>query len=148
MSDGAADKEAREPDPEALKAELAQFRSERDKIRKILGQVGGAKSAKREKILTRVFIAALALLFSLDVLRHLLHVEVPLPPLFSIEIGVLLVSLKIIWMMQRQAKVEHFQFWILNSIEFRLNEISRRVKGVERELTHPAPAATEAKGDA
>ena len=147
MSDGAGDKAAHEPDPEALKAELAQFRSERDKIRKILGQVGGAKSAKREKVLTRVFIAALALLFSLDVLRHLLHVEVPLPPLFSIEIGVLLVSLKIIWMMQRQAKVEHFQFWILNSIEFRLNEISRRVKGVERELTRSASAASEGKRD-
>jgi hypothetical protein len=55
----------------------------------------------------------------------------PLPPLFSIELGVLLVSVKIIWMIHKQARVEHFQFWILNSIEFRLNEITKSVRRLE-----------------
>ena len=55
----------------------------------------------------------------------------PLPPLFSIELGVLLVSVKIIWMIHKQGRVEHFQFWILNSIEFRLNEITKSVRRLE-----------------
>jgi hypothetical protein len=70
-------------------------------------------------------------LFLADVFRHLLMMELPLPPLFSLELGVLLVSVKIIWMIHKQAKVEHFQFWILNSIEFRLNEITKSVRRLE-----------------
>jgi len=31
--------------------------------------------------------------------------------------------------------VEHFQFWILNSIEFRLNDISRRIEGIEKKVS-------------
>ncbi len=54
--------------------------------------------------------------------------------MFSIEIGVLLVSLKIIWMMHKQTKVEHFQFWILNSIEFRLNDMSKKIEKIRKEL--------------
>jgi len=46
----------------------------------------------------------------------------------------LLVSIKIIWMIHKQGKLEHFQFWILNSIEFRLNDVSRRMKDIEKKL--------------
>jgi len=41
------------------------------------------------------------------------------------------VSIKIIWMIHQQQKIDHFQFWILNSIEFRLNEIVRRTRIIE-----------------
>ena len=80
------------------------------------------------------FIFAIVFLFVLDVLRHVLNLSVPLPPLFSVEIGMFLVSIKIIWMIHKQAKVEHFQFWILNSIEFRLNDVSKRMRGIEDRL--------------
>lgn len=30
----------------------------------------------------------------------------------------------------KQTKVEHFQFWILNSIEFRLNNLSREMNEI------------------
>jgi hypothetical protein len=50
-----------------------------------------------------------------------------IPTLLSLELGVLLVSLKIVWMIHKQSRVEHFQFWILHSIEFRLNELSRKL---------------------
>ena len=69
-----------------------------------------------------------------DIGRHVFHLHVPLPTMFSIEIGVLLVSLKIIWMMHKQTKVEHFQFWVLNSIEFRLNDLAKRISKIDEKI--------------
>jgi len=54
----------------------------------------------------------------------------------SMELALLLVSLKIIWMIHRQSKVDHFQFWVLNSIEFQINIMSKRLKDLE-EQTKP-----------
>ncbi|MEA1986977.1 MAG: hypothetical protein U9N76_05765 [Candidatus Marinimicrobia bacterium] len=110
-----------------LDEELKRFKEEKEKIRSLVGQIGGKNTQKRDKIISIVFISAITILFTVDVLRHILHINIPLPPLFSIEIGVLFVSVKIIWMMHQQAKVNHFEFWILNSIEFRLNDISNRI---------------------
>jgi len=117
-----------------LKDELKSFRQEKEKIRKIMEQVGGARQTKQDVIINIVFISAISLLFLGDILRHIFHLDVPLPTMFSIEIGVLLVSLKIVWMMHKQTKVEHFQFWILNSIEFRLNDLSKKIEKMRKEL--------------
>ncbi len=119
----------------ALAEELRHYRAEKEKIRRVVGQVGGARSAKTERVLTIVFIVVMVTLFVLDVMRHVLHLPTPLPPLFSLEIGVLLVSVKIIWMIQKQSKVEHFQFWILNSIEFRLNNLSKQISDLNERLS-------------
>lgn len=122
-----------------LLKELEQFRREKEQIRQLVGQIGGKASASRDKIINVVFLGALGLLLAVDVLRHVHLIAVPLPPMFSLELGILLVSVKIIWMIHKQAKVEHFQFWILNSIEFRLNDLSNRLKNVEQ---NTAPAST------
>ncbi len=124
-----------ELDTEALKEELEQYKKEKDSIRKIVGQVGGVQANKRGKIITYGFIVAIFLLLIVDVLRHVLGLDVPLPPLFSLELGVLLVSLKIVWMMHKQAKIDHFQFWILNSIEFRLNDMAKKLQKIEKDLS-------------
>ncbi len=124
-----------EQETAALAEELRHFKAEKEKIRKLVGQVGGARSAKTERVLTIVFIVIMIALFMLDVMRHVLKIRTPLPPLFSLEIGILLVSIKIIWMIRKQSKVEHFQFWILNSIEFRLNDLGKQI----RELTKRLP---------
>ena len=52
--------------------------------------------------------------------------------------AVLLVSVKIIWMIHRQAKIDHFQFWILNSIEFQMTMISRRLTSLEETTAQAA----------
>jgi hypothetical protein len=118
-------------DTAALQEELEQFREEKEKIRALVGQIGGIASSRRDRVLNVAFLAAITFLLLADIFRHLLDVDMPLPPLFSIELGVLLVSVKIIWMIHKQARVEHFQFWILNSIEFRLNEITKSVRRLE-----------------
>jgi len=111
-----------------LQDELDHFLAEKERIRAIVGRIGGAQAAKRNRAINVLFIGGIIALFCLDVLRHLLRLDVPLPAMFSIELGVLLVSIKIIWMIHRQMKVEHFQFWILSSIEFRLNDLARRMR--------------------
>ena len=114
-----------------LTEDLKQFQAEKEKIRRIVGQIGGAGSPKREKAVTIVFAVLLILLFVVDISRHLIGISVPLPPLFSLELGILLVSIKIIWMIHNQTRVEHFQFWILTSLEFRIDQVSNRLDDIE-----------------
>ena len=121
-----------ELDPIKLKAELDQFKKEKEKIRHLMGQIGGKNTEKRDRRINQVFIVLILFLFLLDMARHVVHIEIPLPPLFSLQIGILLVSIKIIWMMHKSTKVEHFQFWILNSIEFRLNDVAKQVRHLEK----------------
>jgi hypothetical protein len=120
---------------EELREEALRFKSEQDRIRQIVGQIGGKGYKRRERVVTIAFMILLGLLFLADVCRHLLGIHVPLPPLFSIEIGILLVSIKVIWMIRNQTRVEHFQFWILNSIEFRIDEMSNRIRDIEKKLS-------------
>lgn len=134
------------PDYETLMTELEQFRREKEAIRTLVGQIGGANQARRDHVINIFFIGAIAGLFVLDVLRHFLHWEIPLPAMFSLELGVLLVSIKIIWMIHKQTKVEHFQFWILQSIEFRLNDLSKQVRRIEDRLPVPEEEAGSGAG--
>lgn len=120
-----------ERDIASLEAELNHFRAEKEKVRMIIGQIGGQGSNHRDRLINIVFIILILALLTLDIGRHYTQALDLIPSMISLEIGVLLVSLKIIWMIHKQAKVEHFQFWILNSIEFRLTELSRRMSSIE-----------------
>jgi hypothetical protein len=123
-----------ERDTQSLEEELEQFKREKEKIRQLVGRIGGAGSNRRDMVVNIVFIAAIATLLVADGLRHIAGWNIPGSPVFSIELGVLMVSAKIIWMIHKQSKVEHFQFWILNSIEFRLNDVAKRMKELEKRL--------------
>jgi len=122
-------------DHQTLIEELEQFRKEKERIRMLVGQIGGKHSQRRDNYINIGFIAAIIVLFFLDLLRHLFHMEIPLPQMFSIELAVLLVSIKIIWMIHKGTKVEHFQFWVLNSIEFRLNDVAKHIREIEKKLS-------------
>ena len=120
---------------EILRQELEHYRNERERIRGIIGQIGGKTGRRRDQIINIVFIIFVVLLFSFDILREKFHLTIiNIPTIVSIELAVFLVSLKIIWMIHRQTKVEHFQFWILNSIEFQINLLSKRLKEIETKL--------------
>ena len=142
-------------DPVKLKAELDQFKKEKEKIRQLMGQIGGKEQAERDKWINIGFMIAIALLATNDILHHIWGIHVPINTEFSLVIAILLVSMKIIWMMHKSTKVEHFQFWILNSIEFRLNDVAKQLRNLEKtgikyhddteeELEHPIiPAISE-----
>ena len=122
-------------DMDALKAELEHYREQKDKIRDIVGQIGGQMGRKRQSIINTTFLVLVVGMFVFDLLRHFFGWEIPyLTPLLLIEIAVLLVSLKIIWMIHNQTKVDHFQFWILHSIEFQMAMFTRRITELSEEL--------------
>ena len=50
----------------------------------------------------------------------------------EIAAAILLVVLKIAWMIHEAQKVSHFQFWILNSLEFRINEMNKKIRNIEK----------------
>lgn len=95
-----------------------------DRIRHLIGEIGGTRYSKKDNIINFVFLGVIITLFILEQTTHFL------PPMISLEVSVLLVSIKIIWMIHSQHKYNHFVFWILNSIEFRVNEVSSAIKDI------------------
>ncbi len=121
---------------EILRQELEHYKLEKERIRKIIGQIGGNTSKRKDNLINILFLALVIGLFIFDVIREIFSITVlALPPFFSIELAILLVSVKIIWMINKQTKIDHFQFWVLNSIEFQINRMSKKVSELEEKIT-------------
>ncbi|RLW70468.1 MAG: hypothetical protein B6D68_00775 [spirochete symbiont of Stewartia floridana] len=123
---------------EELLAEIVEFEREREQLKEVLGRIGGRMFSKKDLWINLLFLVLVLSLFILEITTHFL------PSAVSLEIGILLVSVKIILMIHTQQKVNHFQFWILNSIEFRMNDMAKRVRRIEK---HTFPAAKPKKSD-
>ncbi len=108
-----------------LEAEIKEYNDERDRIRQMLGRIGGTTDIRRHKLLNWAILAVTVGLFVLEMTTHIL------PTLISLEVGLLLISLKIIMLIQSILKQNHFEFWMLHSIEYRINELNKRVIGIE-----------------
>ena len=125
-------------DEKILREELEQFKQEKKKIKKILGSYGGKQSTKTDKIVNYIIAAVVLFLFVLSSLRFF-GIDTLFPSVFYVEIGIAIISFKIIWMIHKNAKVYHFQFWMLQSIEFRLTKLSNKINDVEERLEEIAP---------
>ena len=122
-------------DMDALKAELEHYKHEKDKIRDIVGRIGGQANRRRQQAINIVFLVLVMSAFLFEVTRFVAGWKVPgLPSELVVELAVLLVSLKIIWMIHTQSKVDHFQFYVLHSIEFQMNMLSRRINDLSRSV--------------
>lgn len=121
-------------DYEALKEELETYKKEKEKIRQIVGAIGGRVKSKVDSWINWILIVSMILLFGVAIMHHIFHIDVFLPATFYIELGMLFLSLKMIYMIHNQMKVNHFQFWILNSIEFRLNAIAKKIKEIDENV--------------
>jgi len=133
---------------DALRAELEHYKAQRQKIRDIVGQIGGKTGRRRNTVVNAVFLVLVLGAFALDLVQRVAGWETPyLPPALVLEVAVLLVSLKIIWMIHGQTKVDHFQFWILNSIEFQMNMLSRRVTELSKTLDAAQKASPQRASD-
>ena len=120
---------------DALRAEVEHYKTEKEKIRGIVGQIGGKPWTRQNFLINGLFLLLVLAAFVFDVVRSALKWDIPyLKAPIILEAAVLLVSLKIIWMIHTRTKVDHFQFWMLSSIEFRLNMLSRRVNDVKETL--------------
>ncbi len=122
MSD--SDFRARE---EEIERELAEYQREREHLKEILGAYGGKRYSRIDTVMNVVFLVAIVGMFVAQATFKFIESYV------SIEISVLLVSIKIVWMIHSQGKMHHFQFWVLTTIEYRLNDAVRRLQSIERQ---------------
>lgn len=112
---------------EELEKEINEFKKEKERVRKIVGKIGGHQNEKFHFSINIAFLIVVMCIFILGMLKKIGFI-------LSVEIGVLLVSLKIAWMIHEQQKVNHFQFWILTSLEYRVNEIHKKVATLEKQM--------------
>lgn len=111
-----------------LKKELDDFKKEKDRISSIVGQIGGSKGNSNNHLINIAFFGILFILVIFGAVLKKISLEI------EIAAAILLVVLKITWMIHEAQKVSHFQFWILNSLEFRINEMNKKVRNIEKTL--------------
>lgn len=104
-----------------LKLELEHFQQEKERVRAIIGQVGGVP-----KFHTKLANTAFIILIVATLVVSIVGGEKW--RLLMIEIATVALSLKIIYLIHCQMRVNHFKFWILSSIEWRINEMMKLVR--------------------
>jgi hypothetical protein len=104
-----------------LKKELEHFQQEKERVRAIIGQIGGVPKF-RTKLVNAIFILVIAASVVISVIAG------ESLRLLMIELATVTLSLKIIYLIHCQMRINHFKFWILSSIEWRLTEMRRELK--------------------
>lgn len=107
---------------EDLKKELEHFQSEKERVRQIIGQVGGVPKF-HNRLFNWILIIATAICMVISLLIDNISVR-----LLMIELASAAVSAKIIYLMHCQMRVNHFKIWVLSSIEWRINELTKMMK--------------------
>ncbi len=115
---------------EDLRLEVERFKREKEQVRAIVGRIGGIPTFN-----TTAFNIIFALVIVVCLVVSLLSDGGKLQ-LGMIEMAVVAVSLKIMYFMHRQARVNHFELWILSSLEWRLDQMKKEIKA-GRDTTAP-----------
>lgn len=110
-----------EEELEDLREEIESFKKEKERVRAIVGRIGGVPKFNK-RAFNIIFIVAIAVcllgsLASSGTVR-----------LAILEVAIAALTAKIIYLIRNQNKVTHFQLWILTSLEWRLNEILKKIK--------------------
>ncbi len=122
----------------SLKEEFNEFLKEKEEIREIIGRIGGNNNTQY-KLVTMLFsVITLVILVTGIILDRV-------SPQITLLIMIILAVFKIIWMIQQSHKSMHFQFWILNSLEIRINEIDKRQRNIEKLLNEKNENLDETK---
>jgi hypothetical protein len=107
--------------------EMEEFLKEKERIRQIVGQIGGKPNLVSRITNVFIFVFIIATLVAAPFLPK--SFELP-----AVEVGLALISIKIFFMLQNEAKVTHFQFWMLSSLEWRMNTIAKRLERIDENI--------------
>ncbi len=110
-----------------LKQELENFEKEKERVRAIVGKIGGAPKT-RARLVNILFIAIIAISVAISIVAGEEW------RLIMIEVATVTLSVKIIYLMHAQMRVAHFEFWILSSLEWRINEVMKQVRQLRKDL--------------
>jgi hypothetical protein len=108
-----------------LKQELEHFQKEKERVRAIIGKIGGVPKF-RTKLINAIFVIIIVASMVVSIIGG------EQLRLLMIELATVTLSVKIIYMIHLQMRVNHFQFWILSSLEWRLNEGMRHIKQLQK----------------
>jgi hypothetical protein len=111
-----------------LKKELENFQQEKERVRSIIGGIGGVPTF-HTKIVNILFV--LLIVCPLVVSFFVRKGETTL---LMIEFATVALSIKILYMMHCQNRVNHFQIWMQSSIEWRINEIMKIIKKIDDKI--------------
>ena len=111
-----------------LRQSLEHFEKEKERVRAIIGKIGGVPRF-RTKLINAVFIAAILVAGVISVVGG------DKWRLLMVELTTVLLSVKIIYMIHVQMRVNHFKFWILSAIEWRINEMMAEIKILKKQST-------------
>lgn len=106
---------------EDLKKELEDFYEKKQKLRKLV-----EKQAKKEMVFNVAFLSVVLGFFVLGAVMK--HIDATL----SLEIAILLVSLKMVFMIYEQQKANHFFFWILSTLEHEVNQLHITIHTIKK----------------
>ncbi len=109
-----------------LKEELEKFKLEKERVRAIVGKIGGVP-AVQTKIINIIFTVSIAAFLLVSVVGG-----AKIRPLM-LELTIVALSAKIVFLIHLQSKVNHFQLWVMSAIEWRMNEMMKIVKSLAKE---------------
>ncbi len=109
-----------------LKEELEKFKLEKERVRAIVGKIGGVPAAQT-KIINIVFAVLIAAFLLVSVVGG----EKIRPVM--LELTIVALSAKIVFLIHLQSKVNHFQLWVMSAIEWRMNEMMKIVRTLAKE---------------
>jgi hypothetical protein len=117
-------KENRHEEIQDLKEELEKFIEEKERVRMIVGKIGGIP-AFHTKLINIAFAASIVIFLTVSAIfrQH--------RPLMM-ELTIVALSIKIVFLIHLQSKVGHFQLWVLSAIEWRMNEMMKIVKKLQK----------------
>ncbi len=104
-----------------LKQELKNFQQEKERVRAIVGKIGGVPTFNT-KLANWIFIVVIVITLAISIIGGERW------QLLMIEAATVALSVKIIYMIHCQMKMNHFKLWMLSSIEWRLNEMMKHVR--------------------
>jgi hypothetical protein len=108
-----------------LKQELENFQKEKERIRAIIGKIGGVPRFQT-KLINIIFVSIIMVSVVISIIGG------ESLRLLMIELATVTLSAKIIYMIHLQMRINHFQFWILSSIEWRINETIKHMKQLKQ----------------
>ncbi len=109
-----------------LKQELERFQQEKDRVRAIIGKIGGVPKF-HSKLINIIFIIVIVVSVVVSI------VSGEKWRLLMIEFATVALSAKILYMIHCQMRVNHFKFWILSSIEWQLIELRKQMKHAKQD---------------
>jgi hypothetical protein len=121
------DQDKVEQELEDLKKELGNFEKEKERVRAIVGQIGGVPKTQ-VRLVNAVFIVILIITVAISLVADEKW------RLIMIELATVTLSVKIIYLIHAQMRVAHFEFWILSSLEWRINEVMKQVRQIKKDI--------------